>query len=94
MHPGMVSSNFPAHGDRLTALIYVLAKPFSLSPAQGADTVIWLATEPALAGRSGGYYVKRREASTSRAAQSDEGARKLWEVSEQLLATIRPCLPA
>jgi retinol dehydrogenase 12 len=89
MHPGMVGSNFPTHGDRMTAMMYVLAKPFTLSSEQGADTIVWLATAPEVAGKSGGYYIKRREARTTPAAQSDASARKLWDVSEQLLAGAR-----
>lgn len=90
MHPGFVSSNFERHGDRWIALLYALAKPFSLTSEQGADTIVWLATAPELHGKTGGYYVKRRLVPPSRAARSDAGARRLWNVSERLIADANP----
>ena len=50
-----------------------------------ADTLIWLATSPELQARSGGYYVQRREVPPSRRARDEESARRLWELSEQLV---------
>ncbi|MET0988280.1 MAG: SDR family oxidoreductase [Steroidobacteraceae bacterium] len=85
MHPGLVSSNFERHGDRWTALIYKLGKPFSVTAEQGADTAVWLATAPEVEGKTGGYYVKRRVARTSRAARNEISARRLWDVSEKLI---------
>ena len=85
MHPGLVSSNFERHGDRWTALLYKLTRPFSLTAEQGADTVVWLATAPEMEGKTGGYYVKRHAARTSRAASNEISARRLWDVSEKLI---------
>ncbi|MET0659934.1 MAG: SDR family NAD(P)-dependent oxidoreductase, partial [Steroidobacteraceae bacterium] len=85
MHPGLVSSNFERHGDRWTALLYKIGKPFTVSAEEGADTVVWLATAPEMEGKTGGYYAKRRAARTSRAASNDSGARRLWDVSEKLI---------
>lgn len=86
MHPGMVASNFFKQGHRWTTLLYKLARPFTLSSEQGADTIVWLATAPEMAAKTGGYYVRRRAARTSRAARNDLNARKLWDVSEKLIA--------
>ena len=54
------------------------------TPAQGADTLIWLATADDVEGRSGGYYVRRQLRQPSAAAQDDEAAQRLWALSAEL----------
>ena len=85
VHPGMVASNFSSHGNLALKIVYYLGRPFSVSPAQGADTILWLASGGD--GGTGGYYVKRKPAPTTPAAQSDEGAERLWAISEALIAS-------
>ncbi len=84
MHPGLVQSNFASHGNRIVKMIYWLARPFSLDPDQGADTILWLAG--AADAGTGGYFVKRRPAPITPAASSAEGAERLWAMSEALVA--------
>ena len=67
----------------LTKAGWLLMKPFTKTPDQGADTILWLATKEAH-GSTGGYYEKLRHAPMSKAAQSLEGARRLCEKSEQM----------
>jgi len=86
MHPGMVDSNFAGRSNAMTRIAYAVTKPFLRSVAKGAETVLWLATSPAAAGLTGGYYIDCKAARTSRAADSDEGARRLWQISEELAA--------
>lgn len=86
MHPGLVDSNFAQHGNRWIALLYKLGRPFQLTSEQGADTTVWLATAPEVATKSGAYFIKRREVRASRAARDDAAARRLWDVSEKLIA--------
>ena len=49
---------------------------------QGADTAVWLATSPEVAGATGGYYIGRRPARTNPLADDAELARRLWTESE------------
>ncbi|MAT50738.1 MAG: short-chain dehydrogenase [Porticoccaceae bacterium] len=86
VHPGLVQSNFDSHGNRVVKLLYWFSRPFSLTPEQGADTILWLATHPDPG--TGGYFAKRKQASMTPAAESDEGAERLWTISEQLLAEV------
>jgi NAD(P)-dependent dehydrogenase (short-subunit alcohol dehydrogenase family) len=86
MHPGLVQSNFSSHGNWLIKMIYRLSRPFSLTPEQGADTILWLANHPNPG--TGGYFVKRKLSPLTPAAQSDAGAERLWSISEALLAKI------
>lgn len=85
VHPGFVQSNFASHANALVRLVYRLGDPFALSPEQGADTILWLAAarDPG----TGGYYAKRRPARLTPAASSDEGAERLWAISEKLVET-------
>jgi hypothetical protein len=63
-----------------------LSKPFALTPEQGAQTSVYVASAPELEGITGGYWVKSAPASPTSAAQDDGAARRLWDVSEQLVA--------
>ena len=59
---------------------------FMKSSARGADTVIYLASSPAVEGVSGRYFVNRREARSSEESYNPGVAARLWKVSEELTA--------
>jgi NAD(P)-dependent dehydrogenase (short-subunit alcohol dehydrogenase family) len=88
LHPGFVASRFGRDGDTgwLGSLALPLSKPFALTPKQGAQTSVYVASAPELEGVTGGYWVKSAPASPTKAAQDDDAARRLWEVSEELAA--------
>jgi len=87
LHPGFVATRFARDGDTgmLGTLVMPLLRPFALSPSQGAQTSVYVATAPELEGITGGYWVKSGPATPSAAAQDDDAARRLWEASEQLV---------
>jgi NAD(P)-dependent dehydrogenase (short-subunit alcohol dehydrogenase family) len=87
VHPGFVASRFGRDGDggKLGEIAMVLGRPFALSPEKGARTSVWVASAPELADTTGGYFYKSAPAATSRAAQDPDAARRLWDVSEQLV---------
>ena len=89
VHPGVVASSFGRDGDTgtLGKLVFPLLKPFALTPVQGAQTSVYVASAPELEGVTGGYWVKSAPASPSTAAQDDVAAARLWDVSEQLVAS-------
>lgn len=95
VHPGAVRTDWSRGGlgMRLGARI---AWPFMLSPEQGADTIVWLASLGETDGWSGQYFAKRRPVEPKADAEDLELARRLWEVSEELtgLAASRPPQPA
>jgi NAD(P)-dependent dehydrogenase (short-subunit alcohol dehydrogenase family) len=84
VHPGVVRTRFGRDCGPLMQFGIMLGSPFMKSPASGADTVVYLASSPDVAGASGGYYVKRRPVQPSAAARDDDTARKLWQASEDL----------
>ncbi|MGE5291865.1 MAG: SDR family oxidoreductase [Micromonosporaceae bacterium] len=91
-HPGVVRTRFGREGSLLLRIGLTLGRPFLLSPKRGADTIVYLATSPDVAGQTGGYYVKRQRREPSGAARDNETARRLWQLSEELtgLAQARP----
>ena len=91
-HPGVVRTGFGRQASPLLKLGITIGRPFMLSPARGADTIVYLASSPAVADQTGGYYVKRQRREPSAAARDDAAARKLWEISEKMtgLAPVQP----
>jgi NAD(P)-dependent dehydrogenase (short-subunit alcohol dehydrogenase family) len=85
-HPGAVATRLGQTGALWTQTLRRVLGLFMLSPEQGARTSVWLATAPELAGTSGRYFSKQREVEASRPARDDTAARRLWEVSEALVA--------
>jgi retinol dehydrogenase-12 len=63
----------------------VIGRPFAISPAKGAETSVFLASSPVVDGVSGQYFAKSTFAKESAAARNDEAAKRLWDVSEQLM---------
>jgi len=86
VHPGTIRSGFGQEGDapRWMKLGMPLARWMFMSPEQGADTSIWLATSPEVADQHGGYFYRRRRWQPSKAARDDVAARQLWERSAEL----------
>jgi len=78
LHPGFVSTRF---GDQTGGLISFgigIAKRFALTPEQGAETLVYLASSPDVATVTGEYFHKCRPATPSHEAQDDAKARRLW----------------
>lgn len=85
LHPGVVATGFAREGPILVREFQrLVGRLFLLDPAQGADTLVWLASSPDVEGASGGYYAKRRLAAPSPAARDAGAARRLWRESERL----------
>jgi len=84
LHPGGVATGLGSNNGWWAVLIAKVLKPFLRTADQGADTAIYLTAAPEVANVSGRYFYNRREHRPSRAAQDDEAALRLWQVSEQL----------
>jgi retinol dehydrogenase-12 len=83
LHPGFVRTRF-TEGKGLGWAFGLLEKAIAISPEEGAKTSIYLASSPEVEGVSGKYFVKSKEATPSRAAQDDEAARRLWDLSVEM----------
>jgi NAD(P)-dependent dehydrogenase (short-subunit alcohol dehydrogenase family) len=84
LHPGIVASRFGDEAGGWTARLFPFIKRFAISPAGGADTIIYLASSPDAAKASGEYFAKRKIKTPSRAARDDTAAAKLWAMSEAI----------
>jgi NAD(P)-dependent dehydrogenase (short-subunit alcohol dehydrogenase family) len=83
-HPGFVATGFARNNRGLFARLMRLAQWTALSPERGAETLIYLATSPAVHGITGKYYVKKRAVESAKASYDQEAARHLWQLSTQL----------
>lgn len=84
VHPGFVATRFgDAAGGTLARSIRV-AKHFGLTPEQGAQTLVYLASSPDVARVTGQYFSKCRIVEPSAAAQDDATATRLWALTEAL----------
>lgn len=85
VHPGVVATRFAATGNGRwgRAMRWILNRQ-SVTPEEGADTMIWLATSPDAALTTGKYWIKRTERAPSKAAQNDANALSVWQQSAAL----------
>jgi NAD(P)-dependent dehydrogenase (short-subunit alcohol dehydrogenase family) len=85
LHPGAVATNIWSHAPRYTQPLLAVAKLFMITAEKGADTIVHLATSPAVDGQTGGYYERNRKVSPSAAARDEALARELWTRSADLV---------
>jgi NAD(P)-dependent dehydrogenase (short-subunit alcohol dehydrogenase family) len=87
VHPGVIRSNLWRHMPGLANLAMGLAGPLVLkSVAQGAATGVYVAVHPGAATTSGAYFADCNVARPRADADDAAMARRLWEVTEQLVA--------
>ena len=86
LHPGAVGSELGKQNGWYAKVIYALLKPFLKSPLEGAKTTLYLAQSEQVEGVTGRYFVNCKEARKEAWASDAEAAKKLWQVSEKLLA--------
>jgi len=85
VHPGTVATQIWTRAPWFARPIIAVRKLFMLTPEQGGDTIVHLAASPDLEGQSGGYYENNCRVQPSRLAQDQALAKKLWDVSAQLV---------
>ena len=84
VHPGAVRTHFGDEANGLLHIGLVVVRPFEISPKQGAQTPIYLASSAEVANVSGKYFVRRRPRSSSAASYDHAAALRLWEMSAKL----------
>ncbi len=76
VHPGFVNTNFQrAAGLNMRG---------PLTPEEGADTQLWLATSDEVDGITGRYFVRRHDIRSSDISYDRSVARRLWDISARL----------
>ncbi len=84
MHPGVVSTRFATNNGRMGRLLRGLMDVVSITPDQGADTLVWLSGADEATRESGRYWRKRTAQTPSRTARRDDWAEILWARSSTL----------
>ena len=84
LHPGFVATRFADESGGLISHLAWLAKFFAISPAEGAQTIIYLASSPEVANVAGKYFYKCRPTNPSAPALDDRAALALWQRSAVL----------
>lgn len=77
LHPGVINTNLGG-----TPAFF---KRFMGSPAKGARTSLYVATDAALGGVTGQYFSAGRLARSSRLSRQAEPAQRLWQISQELI---------
>jgi NAD(P)-dependent dehydrogenase (short-subunit alcohol dehydrogenase family) len=89
LHPGIVASRFgqPREGQGGDPSSARFLSAQGISPEDGAETIVYLASSIDAANASGQYFNQCRAISPSKEAQDRTVAQKLWEESERLGGT-------
>ncbi len=89
VHPGVIATNLSRNMNPVVAFALKVAEPVGLkSIPQGAATQVYVATNPGLAGVTGEYFADCNVAKARRDACDPEIAKKLWDVSEKIVADL------
>lgn len=84
LHPGFVATRFGDQAGGLYAWGVKVAKLFAITPEEGSETMVYLASSPDVARTSGAFFEKSRPSLPNREAQSDDVAQRLWAESEKI----------
>ena len=84
LHPGVVATNFATNNRGVVGLSMRLFRLAFISPEQGAQTSIYLATSPEVEGVTGKYFVKQQAVPSSPASYDTATASRLWQVSAEM----------
>jgi len=91
LHPGLVRTGFASNmGAVSSAVINFFMRFVGVTPAQGAQTSVYLATSPAVENVTGKYWEKSKAVPSGRATYDEVTWTRLWEVSDKLVAASAP----
>ncbi|MBP2676889.1 MAG: Dehydrogenase [Deltaproteobacteria bacterium] len=82
--PGVVATNFARNNGFMSWLRhfgYHALKRELVSPRKGAETIVFLASSPAVESISGKYFFRKLEVPSSRISYDEDAAKRLWELS-------------
>lgn len=90
LEPGMVATDFGQEYTGFKGFMNKAWRIFMKSPAQGAETSIYLATALEVSGISGKHFVKKQVVTSAKATYDLEMARRLWDMSAELTGLNSP----
>jgi NAD(P)-dependent dehydrogenase (short-subunit alcohol dehydrogenase family) len=87
LHPGFVKTRIGDDGKGFGAAVFRFMKYFAITPDQGAETIVYLASSPEVAKTTGLYFYKCKPMEPSKVAQDDEAAERLWTETANYFST-------
>ncbi|MGZ4241945.1 MAG: SDR family oxidoreductase [Actinomycetota bacterium] len=84
LHPGFVATRLGSGNKIPIVPVYVLLRPFTISPRAGAETSVFLASSPDVEGVTGNYFDKKKDVRSSRVSMDEEAQELLWKMSAEL----------
>jgi retinol dehydrogenase 12 len=81
VHPGIVKTQMMLGASGLFKVISWLARPFAVSPREGAATSVHLASSPEVAGVSGQYFANCKPQDVKSKFITEENCKRLWDLS-------------
>jgi NAD(P)-dependent dehydrogenase (short-subunit alcohol dehydrogenase family) len=84
VHPGLVSTRFAKNNGAIGRLMRRAMDVASITPEQGADTMVWLSGTAEAVKTSGDYWVRRERVQPSSYALDDASGEALWNASAAL----------
>jgi NAD(P)-dependent dehydrogenase (short-subunit alcohol dehydrogenase family) len=84
LHPGAVGTNIWSRPAGSFGFIMKIPKLFMRTPKKGAETIVYLATEPGIENHSGEYFDDKRMRKSSEDSYDEEKAHRLWEISMKI----------
>jgi NAD(P)-dependent dehydrogenase (short-subunit alcohol dehydrogenase family) len=94
LHPGFVNSGFAKNNAGLAFKLFGAIGPLiARSPERGAETSIYLASSPEVEGVTGKYFSDSKMTQPAPQAADAAAAKKLWEVSAELVQLTTAAAP-
>ena len=88
LHPGVVGTSFGQNNGNLQKILFYIAKPFMRSSEKGAETSIYLCSSSDVSDVSGEYFYNCKLSKTTKWAQSQSDADRLWDLSKDLTGLV------
>jgi NAD(P)-dependent dehydrogenase (short-subunit alcohol dehydrogenase family) len=87
LHPGYVATGIGAKDNGLWGKILgsMTQRTGSMSPEEGAETSIYLASSPEVQGVTGKYFAAKQAVPSSSESYDEEKAERLWQVSLNMI---------
>lgn len=87
LHPGAVATGYGQQTGGIVGALLSLGRPFMISPEKGAQTSLFLATDPSVAHTSGGFFSKKKPEAVKSSFNTPANNERLWKISEELTKT-------
>lgn len=92
LHPGLVSTGFGKNNGAAMRWLMALYALVAISPENGAQTSIYLASSPEVADVTGKYFIKEKPARSSAVSYDEQAQERLWAISEQMTGVVPAAL--